>query len=67
MSISFVTINLNRIIFFSSANKSTDLEKCPGLEKSLPQGLIKVKVKPVVGVYVVPYPESLSCSLMLPQ
>ena len=42
-----------------SAKKSTDLEKGSRLEESLAQGLIKVKVEPVVGVYVVPDPASI--------
>ena len=36
--------------------KNTDLEEGPRLKESLAQGLIKVKVEPVVGVYVVPDP-----------
>ena len=46
-------------IHFFLAKKFTDLEKGPRLEECLSQGLIKVKVKPVVGVYVVSDPGNM--------
>ena len=36
--------------------KGRNLEEGPRLKESLAQGLIKVKVEPMVGVYVVPDP-----------